>query len=190
MGIYRRKGRDGEPHAPFIVRYPLSRHPKTGKILYTTVSAGYSRQEANAVFARKMLERQHKRQRGIEYRKELLFSELVDWYLALSSTGRLRTHPKIGQHCRILKAHFGNILAKDIKPFMIEDYQRERRSRKTLRGIEYRPVSVNREYEVLKRILNLAVREDFLDRILCFKVLRLPGEMPETGFFPQTNWVG
>ncbi len=176
MGVYRRKDKDGKPYGPFIVQYPQARNPQTGKILYATVTVGFSKKEANTLLTEKMLEWESKKQRGIEDRKDLFFSELVDWYLELSSTKRLRSFAKIQQHGRTLKAHFKDILARDIKPYMIENYQQERLSRKSIRGTYYQPASINREYEVLKRIFNMAVREEFVDRNPCFKVPRLSEE--------------
>ena len=176
MGVYRRKDKDGKPNGPFIVQYPQARDLQTGKILYATVTAGLSKKEANTLLAEKMLEWEKKKQRGIESRKDLSFSDLVDWYLGLVSTKRLRSYAKVEQHCRTLKAHFGEMLAKDIKPFMVENYQQGRRSQTSARGTVFQPASINREYEVLKRVFNMAVREEFLDRNPCFKVPRLPEE--------------
>ncbi len=176
MGVYRRKDKDGKAYGPYIVQFPQIRDPRTGKIVYATVTVGFSKQEANVLLAEKMLEWESKKKRGIETRRDFTFGELVDWYLELVSTQSLRSYTKIRQHGRTLKAHFGNILAKDIKPYMVENYQQERRSKKSIRGTRYRPASINREYEVLKRIFNMAIREEFLDKNPCFKVPRLSEE--------------
>lgn len=176
MGVYRRKDKEGKPYGPFIVQYPQARNPETGKIFYATITVGFSKKEANALFAQKMVEWEGKKQRGIEGRKDFTFSELADWYLELAATKNLRSFAKVEQHAKTLKAHFGDILAKDIKPYMIENYQQERKTRKSARGTLYQPASINREFEVLKRIFNMAVREEFVDRNPCFKVSRLPEE--------------
>ena len=33
-----------------------------------------------------------------------------------------KSYPKIKQHCRRFEAYFGDFLAKDIKPSMVEEY--------------------------------------------------------------------
>jgi integrase len=173
MGIYRHKDKSGKPYGPFVVQYPHAIDPTTEKVLYTTVRAGYSKKEAAKILAQKMVEWEDKKQRGTENRKDLKFVELVDWYQHLSATRKLKSFAKITQHCRTLKTHFGEILAKDIRPFMIEDYQQKRLSQVTVRGTFFKPASVNREVEVLERIFNMAIREEFLDKNPCIKVSRL-----------------
>ena len=46
------------------------------------------------------------------------------------------------------------------------------------RGMPYKPASVNRELEVMRRIYNLAMREEMVDRNPCWKVTRLPKKNP------------
>jgi hypothetical protein len=59
---------------------------------------------------------------------------------------------------------------------MVEKYQHDRLLEKTRRGKPYKPASVNRKFEVLKRIFNLAVREYFLERNPCWKIGKLSEE--------------
>ena len=113
---------------------------------------------------------------GLEARDDLTLEELIEWYVGLETTRNLKTFKKIKEHCETLKEYFGDSLAKKIRPYMIENYQLERLALKTVRGSNYRPSSVNREVEVLKRIFNLAVREEFVDRNPCWKVKKLPEE--------------
>jgi integrase len=56
---------------------------------------------------------------------------------------------------------------------MIEKFQQERLAQQNRRGTLYKPSSVNREFEVMKRIFNLALREEMIDRTPCFKVSKL-----------------
>ncbi|NIM97842.1 MAG: tyrosine-type recombinase/integrase [candidate division Zixibacteria bacterium] len=173
MGIYRRKDKDGKPFGPYIVQYPYAVGPVTGKVKYTAIAAGLSKRLAKQIFAQKMLEWEKKKHLGLETKKDYTFRELVDWYLNLSGTLKLKSSKKILQHCRTLKAHFGNMLARDIKPHMIEEYQQQRLSHNTYRATPYKPSSVNREFEVIKRIFNLALREELVDKNPCFKVSKL-----------------
>jgi site-specific recombinase XerD len=63
--------------------------------------------------------------------------------------------------------------ANEIKPSMIEAYQHKRLSTISCRGTPFKPASVNRELEVMRRIFNLAVREEMVERNPCWKVTRL-----------------
>jgi site-specific recombinase XerD len=71
---------------------------------------------------------------------------------------------KIKQHCQKLKEEFGDLKANEIKPSMIEIYQQKRLPTISCRGTPFKPASINRELEVMKRIFNLAVREEMVDR--------------------------
>lgn len=63
--------------------------------------------------------------------------------------------------------------AEDIKPSMIEAYQQKRISEVTYRDAPYKPASINREIEVMRRIYNLAMREEMVLKNPCWKVNRL-----------------
>ena len=59
---------------------------------------------------------------------------------------------------------------------MVEAYQQKRLSEITYRGTTYKPASVNRELEVMRRIYNLAMREEMVMKNPCWKVTRLSGK--------------
>jgi site-specific recombinase XerD len=66
-----------------------------------------------------------------------------------------------------------------IKPGMVEKYREERLPQMSYRGKyaskqKVTPATVNREVATLKRIFNLAIREDLTTKNLCWKVERLP----------------
>lgn len=172
MGVYRRI-KDGIPYGPWIVKFPYRRDPKTGRVLYTTCVAHY-RRDAFAILNHKKAEWRRRVHLGIETSKDHTVWQLVDWYLDLPGTRRLRTYCKIRQHCRRLKAYFGHLKARDIKPSNVEEYQQKRISEISNRGSCYKAATVNRECEVLKRIFNLAMREDLVEKNPCWKVTRLP----------------
>ncbi len=64
-------------------------------------------------------------------------------------------------------------MADEMKPSMVESYQQSRLSEVSCRGANYKPASVNREIEVMRRIFNLAIREDMVTKNPCWKVTRL-----------------
>jgi integrase len=173
MGFYRHK-RNGKPYGPWIVKFPQGRNTETGKILYSTCRAGQYRWKAQEIFQEKVAEWRRKCHPGSEPKKEYSFSELVEWYLSLPITDRARTIKKIQQHCAKLKEEFGSLKAQEIKPFMIEAYREKRLSELSRRGTPFKPASINREIEVMKRIFNLALREEMVTKNPCWKVTRLP----------------
>jgi len=173
MGIYRRKNKDGKYYGPYIVQYPVSIDPLTKKIKYSTVTAGFKLRAANAVQAQKLLEWEKKKHLGLEEQRAYTFRELAFWYKDLPQTKALKSARKVTRHCEVLVKHFGEMLVRDIKPYMVEAYQHKRLSQKNRWGRSYKPGSINREVEVMKRIFNLAIREDMVDRNPCFKVSKL-----------------
>ena len=174
MGVYRRKDKSGKYYGPYIAQFPVSIDPSTGKMKYKAIAVGHSKRLANKIFAEKMLEWEKKKHLGLEKKKDFLFRELIEWYLGLPGTKSLKTSHKVVVHCQTLMCHFGNMLASEIKPHMIEEYLHMRVSQTNARGTQYRPASINREFEVMKRLFNLALREEMVDKNPCFKVSKLP----------------
>ncbi len=173
MGIYRRKDKEGKHHGPWYIKFPQGIDNATGKIKYTSHKVGFSKKLADLAFAKKMLEWQEQKHLGLEKKKEYKFGELVDWYLSLPITSQVKSVYKIRQHCHRLKDDFGTMKANEIKPSMIEAYQHKRLSDVSRRGTTYRPASINREMEVMRRIYNLAIREEMAIKNPCWKVKRL-----------------
>jgi len=74
-----------------------------------------------------------------------------------------------------LKEEFGNFNAREIKPAMIEAFQHNLLKRRCRRGKKpYAPAATNRFLEIMKRIYNLALREDMVEKNPCLKVSKLP----------------
>jgi integrase len=175
MGVYRREKRRGEPAGPWIIQYPKGVDPRTGKIRYTSEKIGHSKRMADLAFGRKMLEWEKKKHLGLEKKEEYLFRELVEWYLKLPVAMKKKSFNKDEQRSEILKDHFGLKNAREIKPAMIEMFQHEmmtkpREGKKRV----YKPATVNRMLALMKRIYNLAIREEMVERNPCFKVSMLP----------------
>ncbi len=174
MGIYRRKDKQKEHYGPWYMQYPREVDPLTGKVTYACEKVGFSKRRAERAFAKKILEWEKRKHLGLEKRKEYLFRELVDWYLTLPGVKRLKSIAKTMQHCENLKKAFGNAKASQIKPGNVEEYREKRLLQTHYRGTTYRPASINRELEVMRRIFNLAMREDKVEKNPCWKVTRLP----------------
>jgi integrase len=173
MGIYRRRDKQKKYHGPWYMQYPQEADPITGKVKYACEKVGFSKRMAERAFAKKMMEWEKRKHLGLEKRKEYLFRELVDWYLSLPGVSRLKSIGKIRQHGESLKEAFGNAKASQIKPGDVEAYREKRLLQTHYRGTTYRPASVNREIEVTRRVFNLAMRDDRVEKNPCWKVTRL-----------------
>jgi integrase len=66
------------------------------------------------------------------------------------------------------------LLIKNIKPAMVEKYQHQRLQEPTRYGNPRSTANVNRTMAVLKRMFNLAVREELAERNPCWKIKMLP----------------
>jgi integrase len=170
VGIYRLK-KNGKSYGPYKVKVPYRKDFQTGKILYTTITAGYDKNDALAVFKKKMTE--WKRKLLLGSNADATFSTLADDYCKRPTVKNLRTFAKIEQHCKTLKNYFGQMKARDIKPSLVEEYREMRLNTKSSHGRLYKPASINREVEVLKRIFNLALRDELVEKNPCWKVERL-----------------
>jgi len=175
MGVYRRKNKHGEPCGPWIIQYPVKVDPQTGKVRYTSEKSGHGKRLADLAFAQKMLEWEKKKHLGLEKRKDYLFRELADWYLTLPVAKKKKSYNKDEQRAKILKERFGLKNAREIKPAMIEVFQDDMLTKpREGKKKAYKPATVNRMLALMKRIFNLAIREEMVDRNPCFKVSMLP----------------
>ena len=175
MGVYRRKNKAGDYYGPWIIQYPSGVTARTGKIRYTSEKAGHSKRVADLAFSQKALEWDKKKHLGLETKKEYTFRDLVDWYLTLPKVKQKKSFSSDISRITILKEEFGNMNVRQIKPAMIETFQHNILQRKSERtGKKYAPATANRILEILKRIFNLAMREDMTEKNPCWKVSKLP----------------
>ena len=106
-------------------------------------------------------------------------NELVDWYLKLPAVKARVYYKDVVRYCEKWRKYFDNVLVDDIKPSMVEEYRQKRLQQTSYRGKyaskqKLAPASVNKEVSTLKRIFNLAIREDLAAKNPCWKVERLP----------------
>ena len=75
---------------------------------------------------------------------------------------------------KILEGHFGSRPAREIKATEIEAFQDKMLNTPSKRGTSYKPATVNRFVTVIKRVYNLAIRDDMVEKNPCWKVPFLP----------------
>lgn len=142
---------------------------RSGKIVKES-SGTTDREEADRFLRDRLDARDDGLLPGILAGKTLTFDQWADWFLEKRSKPPSRSEKTHRDNLEVLKnlrPVFGAIQLSEIQAEMIEEYIEERlRSRRrirTKRGIEHRdtikPATAHKEYRVLRRILNVAVKQ-------------------------------
>jgi integrase len=175
MNCYQ-KYRDGQGRktGPWFMKYPCGRDPLTGQIRYKIEKVGEFKKLAERAYQKKMVDWAEKKYLDIKEESKLTFSELVMWFLELPAVRQNKTIKDIERACRDLEKVFGSVLVREIKPAMMEKYQRQRLQEPTRYGKPRSEANVNRTIAVMKRMFNLAVREELAEKNPCWKVKMLP----------------
>ena len=169
MAVYPRRGRRGEILS-YVCKYPVEK--VGGKIRY-----------GHETFSTKKLAARHYHQKYDEYekrkhlgirfkdpRKQRTFGELVEWFLELPAVKAKKSYHDIRGRALALKRHFGGFMASEILPATVEAYQQSRLHQHVRRGKSMVCVhtvsraTVNRELAVMRRIYNVAMRNDLVER--------------------------
>jgi integrase len=150
----------------------LMKRPK-----YKTEVVGKSARVARKVLARKEAEWEKKKyseEIGLEpVRTQYTFAELVAWYRELPIAKKKRAYDRDVERSKVLLNYFGDLQADKIKPSMVESFQHKMLETKSQKGTNYQPATVNRMVALMKRIFNLAIREDMAIKNPCWKVAML-----------------
>jgi integrase len=174
MNVYQKyKDAQGRKTGPWFMKYPIGRDPLTGKIKYKIEKVGEFKKLAERAYQKKMVEWAEKKYLDIKEESNLTFSQLVQWFLALPVVRQNKTIKDIERACRDLEKVFGPILVREIKPAMVEMYQKQRLEEPTWQGKPRSTANVNRTITVMKRMFNLAVREELADKNPCWKIKML-----------------
>jgi integrase len=144
---------------------------------YKTEVVGKSIRKARKKLARKEAEWEQKKY-SEEFVPEIskpqyTFGELMAWYLELPVAKKKRSYTSDVEKSKPLVTYFGKMAADKIKPSMVESFQdRMLKSKHRFRS-KYRPATVNRIVALMKRVFNLAIREDMVLKNPCWKVTML-----------------
>ena len=174
MGVYRQKDSKGRHYGPYIAQYPYRRDPITGRAVRTSIQVYGSKRLAQQVYQRKLGEWEKKKRLKKESWKEYTFNELLEWYLTHPKAKAKKTYSRDVETAGVLRKQFGKKLASEIKPTDIESFQARMLTTLSKRGTPYKPATVNRFVTLLKRMYNLAVRDDLVEKNPCWKVSFLP----------------
>ncbi len=198
MGVYQ-KYRDatGKATGPWFVKYPYRKNPATGRIKYKIEKAGPSKKLAQRIYSARYEE--YKKREHLDWveKQPLTFNQLADWYLELPSVKDRRYYSDVVRYTegwrKFFENHFGEILVEDIKPSMVETYRQERLKQTSFRGKnptrhKVAPATVNKEAATLKRMFNLAIREDLADKNPCWKVEKLREDNARTRILSKDEY--
>lgn len=198
MAVYQKyRDANGKPTGAWFVKYPYRKNPATRKIQYKIEKAGPSKKLAQRLYSAKYEEYKKREHLDWTERQPLTFNQLVEWYLEMPSIKTRKYHPEIVRYCNLWRdffnQSFGDILVDDIKPSMVEKYRQQRLKQVARRGKHptghtVAPASVNKEVATLKRIFNLAIREDLAEKNPCWKVEKLPENNTRTRILSQDEY--
>jgi integrase len=175
MNVYQKyKDAQGRKTGPWFIKYPIGRDHLTGKIRYKIEKVGEFKKLAERAYQKKMVEWAERKYLDIKEESKLTFSQLVQWFLELPVVRQNKTIKHIERACRDLEKVFGPVLVREIKPAMVEKYQHQRLQEPTWYGKPRSQANVNRTIAVMKRMFNLAIREELAEKNPCWKVKMLP----------------
>ena len=149
---------------PLLI-YPIKRD-MDGKIVYAREKVG-DKTAAKSFLTQKIAEFEMRERCGNPYIRDLTFTQLVDWYLDQPGTKRKCSYNKDVQRSRNLKRYFGNFIASKMRSSDIERYQQVRLQENNYKGTLNKPATINRELALMKRIFNLAIRDELVSRNPC-----------------------
>ena len=129
-----------------------------------------NREDAEKVLRQRLVARDEGTLPNLVAGSHLSFSEWADWFLENRSKPPFRsekTHRENLSAMKFLRPRFGNIRMEDITSEMIESYLTKRlntgRRVYTKFGLQHRgrlkPATVHKEFRILRRMLNVAVKK-------------------------------
>jgi hypothetical protein len=140
----------------------------------TESSGTTNREEAERFLRERLAARDEGRLPAILSSKNLTFDEWADWFLERRSKPPYRaakTHEQNMNAVKLLRPIFGATLLSEITPEAVEDYIETRltegRRINTKFGLirrgKIKPATVHQEFRVLRRMLNVAIRQKRLE---------------------------
>lgn len=170
MGVYRKKNGQGTHYGPYIVQYPNKINPLTGKSVWTTCKVHGSKTLAKRIYQQKLVDWEKKKHLKLEVKRNYTISELLKWYLNHPKARGKKTYLRDVEMSQVLEKYFGSLAAREIKPSTIEAFQDLMMKTKSKRGRPYKPATVNRFVTLMKRVYNLAIRDEMVEKNPCWKV--------------------
>lgn len=153
-------GRDGKPkrEGPWFIQYPFSRDPETGKIIYRTEKASFSKKKAEAIFRAKTDAFQEKDKLGIKIDQEMTLNSLLDWGLEQEVMKVKASASDDVVRAKWLREFLGTNKAVQITPLMVDNFRIQMRKTKSeFTKKPYSGTTINKIVTLARRIYYLAM---------------------------------
>jgi integrase len=174
MSVYRKK-KNGKPYGPWIIQYPHRKDPITGKTIYTTKTAGYSKRTANRTLTQKLIEWDKRKMLGqTTTRINPTLGEILAWFIELPSTQANKTYRKDVQHTKLVNKELGKVKLTSLGPQTIEAFQQKMLATISHFGRPYSPGSVNSFVKLIRKALIKAVKNGLINNNPIAGVTMLP----------------
>lgn len=174
MGVYQKyRDENGKKTGPWFCKYPVDRD-RNGVTIYKIKKIG-TKKQADRFYAMKTAEFNESQLFGpppVE-KEKWLFENIADYVMNLPTMKSKASYDTDLHRLKRLKAHFKDWFAEDIKAGDIEKYRELRLASESHTGKHISPGTVNREMALLRRIFNLAMRDDLVQKNPCFKIGKL-----------------
>lgn len=161
MGIFKKtKDKRGKPTGPWYIQYPYERDSGTGKIKYRTERVSWQKKIAQELLRQKQEEFLERDKLGITQKRDMTFSELMDWGLSQEVMKAKATASDDVARSKLLTGYFGDEQAAKITPLMVENFRVKMSntvSEKTSRP--YSGGTINKLVSLGRRIYYLAMDE-------------------------------
>jgi integrase len=159
MGIFRKyKDKNNKPTGPWFIQYPDSRDPKTGKIRYKTIKGSYEKKRAEKLFRAKQDEFQEAEVLGRCVKRDMTFSELMDWGLSQEVMKVKASASDDIVRAKHMKAHFKEQKASRVTPLDADNFRitlKQSVSERT--GRPFSGTTVNKVISLARRIYYLGM---------------------------------
>jgi len=159
MGIFRKsRDKQGKPSGPWYIQYPHERDLGTGKIKYRTERASWQKKKAQDLLRRKQEEFLERDKLGIAYKRDMAFSELIDWGLSQEVMKAKVSASDDNSNAKHLKAHFGQFKASQVTPLMVDNFRIKMKATVSKHtGRPYSGTTINKLVTLGRRIYYLAI---------------------------------
>jgi len=119
----------------------------------------------------------------VEGKGEMSFSKLIDVYIEYSKTNNLSWKGCVSR-AEKLRGYFGKKKIGEISPIDIERYRTEQKRTPKINGAQRSNTTINREIEILRKMFNIAIDNNWLDNNPCSsrKVKKLREENKQERF--------
>lgn len=149
-----------------------------GKTYHRSIPEATSQREAEKAEAVVKSDLLHGKYDLLNNKGEMSFSELSKGYEQYTKTNNKAWRSHMASLNNHLLPYFKDKKIGEISPFMVEGYRSKRKKCLTVRGTPVSNTTINREIEVLRKMFNIAIDNEWLDKnpASSKKVKKLPEE--------------